>query len=134
MGLCCTRRAGRAPGHLNRRSRGERRLASHRLGETEEMRSRIATIVTMLALVAGTGGAIALGQGGSGGSSQGGAATAQYKPGKGCGDKNHQHKKRNQCKPPKKHKHKKHVKKHKGSYHCKYHQVAQNLVGTCRFY
>jgi hypothetical protein len=104
------------------------------------MRSRIATIVTMLALVAGTGGAIALGQGGSSGA-QGGASTAQYKPGKGCGDKNHQHKKKNQCKPPKKHKKAKHKQKHstpvkprKGSYHCTYHQVRGDLVGTCRFY
>jgi hypothetical protein len=102
------------------------------------MRSRIATIVTMLALVAGTGGAIALGQGGSGGSAQGGAASGQYKPGKGCGDKNHRHKKHGQCKPPKKHKKpkhsQKHVTKHKSSYHCKYHQAGQDLVGTCRFY
>ena|SRR5947209_8727494 len=100
------------------------------------MRSRIATIVTMLALVAGTGGAIAVGQGGSGGSPQAGAASGQYKPGKGCGDKNHKHKKRNQCKPPKKHKKpkKKHATKRKASYHCKYHRVGPNLIGTCRFY
>jgi hypothetical protein len=104
------------------------------------MRSRIAAVLTMLALVAGTGGAIALGQGGSGGSAQAGAASGQYKPGKGCGDKNHRHKKHNQCKPPKKHKKpKKHhttvqTHKGKGSYHCKYHQVGQNLVGTCRYY
>jgi hypothetical protein len=111
------------------------------------MRSRIATIVTMLALVTGTGGAIALGQRGSSAPGQGGAATAQYKPGKGCGDKNHQHtgprgkaKGNKGCPTPHKKKpnHKtKHntapVKNHKGSYHCTYHQVGKNLVGTCRF-
>lgn len=64
------------------------------------MRSRFATAFTLVALVGGTGGAIAVGAGGSHNSSQG-AATAQYKPGKGCGDKNHQHAKHNQCKPKK---------------------------------
>ena len=44
------------------------------------MTSRIATIFTMVLLVAGTGGAIAIGAGGSSGGAQGGAANAQYCP------------------------------------------------------
>lgn len=75
------------------------------------MKARITTILTTALLVAGTGGAIALGESGSHSSPQGGAASGQYKPGKGCGDKNHKHKKHGQCHAPKK-KHKaKHVKK-----------------------
>ena len=72
------------------------------------MRSRITTILTMVLLVAGTGGAIAIGEGSSPGGPGGGAAIAQYKPGKGCGDKNHKHKRSAQCKAPKKHKASKH--------------------------
>jgi hypothetical protein len=42
------------------------------------MKSRIATVFTMVLLVAGTGGAIAIGAAGSSGGPQGGAASAQY--------------------------------------------------------
>jgi RNA recognition motif-containing protein len=48
------------------------------------MRSRIATIVTALALIAGAGGAVALGESGSHGGPLGGAASGQYCNGKKC--------------------------------------------------
>ena len=53
------------------------------------MRSKATSIALTLALVAsgGTAGVIAKGGGGGGGS----AAKGEYKPGKGCGDKNHTH-------------------------------------------
>jgi hypothetical protein len=54
------------------------------------MRSRILTIFTTLALVGGTGGAIAVGETGSHAGPNGGAASGEY-PGKGCGDMNHTH-------------------------------------------
>ena len=71
------------------------------------MRSRVAAILTVGALLAGTGGAIAVGQSGSSGGPLGGAASGQY-----CGGKNHKcpkpkhncGKHHNQtCPPPKKH-------------------------------
>jgi hypothetical protein len=46
------------------------------------MRSRLASVFTIVALLGGTGGAIALGQSGSPAGTQHGAATAQYKPSK----------------------------------------------------
>jgi hypothetical protein len=53
------------------------------------VRSKIVTMALVLALVAsgGTAGVIAGGNGGGNGS----AAKGEYKPGKGCGDKNHTH-------------------------------------------
>lgn len=52
------------------------------------MRSRVLTLAVAALLIGGTaGGAIAAG--GAGGSSN--AAKAQYRPGNGCGDKNHTH-------------------------------------------
>ncbi len=62
------------------------------------MRSRIATVFTVLVLIGGTGGALALAGQDSSGGPVGGAASGQYKPGKGCGDKNHHHKKNGKCK------------------------------------
>ena len=55
------------------------------------MRSRIATLLTVLGLLGGTGGAVALANSGGGSHGASGAASSQYKPGKGCGDKNHTH-------------------------------------------
>ena len=54
------------------------------------MRSKILTLALMLGLAVsgGTAGVIATGGGGGGDNS---AAKSQYKPGKGCGDKNHTH-------------------------------------------
>ena len=100
------------------------------------MRSRIATGATIVALLAGTGGAIAIGEAGSGMSGQGGAATAQYKPGKGCG-KGHapRHKKCPTHKPHKKHKTHKHTakpKKHQPrSTNCKIRVIGQTLIAFC---
>lgn len=62
------------------------------------MKSRIASVFTVAALLGGTGGAIAIAGTGSSGGSNGGAASGEYKPGKGCGDKNHKHARHNECK------------------------------------
>jgi hypothetical protein len=61
------------------------------------MRSRIATIFTILGLAAGTGGAIAIANSDQG-RANGGAAEGEYKPGKGCGDENHKHERSDECK------------------------------------
>jgi hypothetical protein len=55
------------------------------------MKSRLASILTLLTLVGGSGGAIAVANSGSGNGNgnSGSAAGAVYKPGKHCGDKNH---------------------------------------------
>lgn len=70
-------------------------------------RRTLATALAAAALTVGLGGAIALACGippawpGSPGS-HGSAAHHQYKPGKGCGDKNHHHEREAWCwKPPK---------------------------------
>lgn len=68
-------------------------------------RGLLATAFTVLALVGALGGAFALAGGGppaspGSASSQGSAAVTQYKPGKGCGDKNHQHEREDECKKP----------------------------------
>src|SRR5438309_10574513 len=56
------------------------------------VKSRLATMFTILGLAGGTGGALALANNGNGnGNGNGGAASGQYKPGWGCGDKNHTH-------------------------------------------
>ncbi|MEA2211420.1 MAG: hypothetical protein QOF83_1368 [Solirubrobacteraceae bacterium] len=54
------------------------------------MKSRLATVFTLLALVGGSGGALAV-AGSSGHESSHGAANSEYRPGKGCGDRNHEH-------------------------------------------
>jgi hypothetical protein len=56
-------------------------------------RRAVATGLTAAALAVGFGGAIAIAGGPSPGtgSSHGSAASDQYRPGKGCGDKNHIH-------------------------------------------
>ena len=64
------------------------------------MKSKIATAATLLALLGGTGGAIALAGTVSSSSPHGGAADGEYKPGKGCGDKNHEHERSDECKKP----------------------------------
>ena len=55
------------------------------------MKSRIATILTVIGLAGGTGGALALAASSGQSDSNSGAANGQYKPGKGCGDQNHIH-------------------------------------------
>lgn len=52
------------------------------------MKSRMATVFSVVALLGGTGGAIAVASHGASGSATGGGASeAQYHPGKGCGDR-----------------------------------------------
>jgi hypothetical protein len=65
------------------------------------MRARITAVVVALATVAGTtGAAIAFAPRGHENSppQQHSASHWQYKPGKGCGDKNHYHQRRHECK------------------------------------
>ena len=60
------------------------------------MRTRgIAAVLTFALMAAGTGGVLAAG---GGGGSENSAAKTQYRPGKGCGDKNHVHARHNECK------------------------------------
>ncbi len=55
------------------------------------MTSRIATFAAVAVLGVGTSGAIALAGKTSSAGPRGGAAVSQYWPGKGCGDRNHDH-------------------------------------------
>ncbi|HTX30143.1 MAG TPA: hypothetical protein VMD09_02095 [Solirubrobacteraceae bacterium] len=65
------------------------RSPRQRQGSLGFMKSRFATVFTLVALVGGTGGAIAIGASGSANGPQGGAASAQYCNGKA-----------GPCKPP----------------------------------
>lgn len=55
------------------------------------MKSHIATALAIVGLVGGTGGAIAIADTGGHPNWTGGAASGEYKPGKGCGDRHHSH-------------------------------------------
>jgi hypothetical protein len=55
----------------------------------------IATFLTLALMAAGTGGVIA---GNHGDAGNGNASKSQYRPGKGCGDKNHVHARHDECK------------------------------------
>jgi hypothetical protein len=55
------------------------------------MKSRIATVLTIVGLAGGTGGALAIADAGGYPDWHGGAANGQYRPGKGCGDRHHDH-------------------------------------------
>jgi hypothetical protein len=59
------------------------------------LRSRITALLVVALMAAGTGGVIA---GGGHGNGNGSASNSQYRPGKGCGDKNHVHARHNECK------------------------------------
>jgi hypothetical protein len=85
-------RANRAQSDPLQRDQLKRRLmaGSRRQGRVTLMKHRLATLLTILGLVGGTGAALAVAGKGNGGGN-GGAASGQYKPGKGCGDKNHTH-------------------------------------------
>lgn len=70
-------------------------------------RRPISTAIAVVALAGGLGGAFAIAgkappapPGKSASSSGKSAANAQYKPGKGCGDKNHVHEREDECKKP----------------------------------
>ena len=73
------------------------------------MRSRIATVATLLALVGGTGGALAFADSGNGdGYGQGGAASGQYHHGKHCRRHDHgrwDYMSDSRCPPPEHHHH-----------------------------
>jgi hypothetical protein len=77
-------------------------MARHSAGPPRLMRSKLATVATLLALVGGTGGVAAIASSGGGNGPNGGAASGQYRPGKGCGDRNHIHPADNGC-PPQSH-------------------------------
>ena len=63
------------------------------------LRSRLVIALTTVALVGGaTGGVIAAGNSGKSNGKNDNAAQSQYKPGKGCGDKNHDHAREDECK------------------------------------
>jgi len=68
-----------------------------RYGRQYLMRSKLITLMLVLALAV-SGGAAGVIAGGKGGGSDKNASNGQYKPGKGCGDKNHEHLRENECK------------------------------------
>ena len=74
------------------------RAPTSRYGRQYLMRSKLVTMMLVLGLaISGTtAGVIASHDNGNGKS----ADKGQYKPGKGCGDKNHQHEREGECKKP----------------------------------
>ena len=62
------------------------------------LRRRLLVPVVALSLMAAAAGGVVAGS--NNGKSNGSAAKSQYKPGKGCGDKNHVHERENECKKP----------------------------------
>ncbi len=90
---------------LKMRARAQAESAQRARRSPMRPRRALATAFAALALTVGLGGAFALaGKGppfsGGSGSSHDSAAIIQYKPGKGCGDKNHQHEREDECKKP----------------------------------
>jgi hypothetical protein len=81
--------------HLKLRAMRSARSQAQR-GRGPFMKSRLATLLTIVALTIGAGGTFAIA--GGGGGDHGSAAKSQYKPGKGCGDKNHEHERNDECK------------------------------------
>jgi hypothetical protein len=72
-----------------------RATAAARKGHGMFRSRNFAALLAVLVMGVGTGGVIANnGNGGDNGS----AAKGEYKPGKGCGDKNHQHARSDECK------------------------------------
>jgi len=67
-------------------------------GRRQLMRSKLVTMMLVLGLAVsgGAAGVIASSDGGGGKS----ADESEYKPGKGCGDKNHVHEREDDCKTP----------------------------------
>ena len=66
------------------------------------MRSRVVTLLLVAGFaVSGGGAAVLAAKGGDGnGNGHNNAGNSQYKPGKGCGDKNHVHEREGECKKP----------------------------------
>jgi hypothetical protein len=75
------------------------RASTSRYGRQYLMRSKLVTMLLVLGLAigGGTAGVIA---GGNSKSTSKNAAQSEYKPGKGCGDKNHEHEREDECKKP----------------------------------
>ena len=92
---------------LKMRARAQAEAAGTAIRAPTRPRRTLATVLAAVALTVGLGGAFALAAGArrswpGSPSSHGSAAHHQYKPGKGCGDKNHQHECEGFCgKPPK---------------------------------
>ena len=74
------------------------RAPTSRYGRRHLMRSKLVTMMLVLGLAisGGTAGVIANHDNGNGKSADNG----EYKPGKGCGDKNHEHEREDECKKP----------------------------------
>ena len=79
-----------------------RKQAMRQKGGVPLRRARRTLITALLALgIASGGGAVVFANHDNGqGKSQDQAAKGQYKPGKGCGDKNHVHEREGECKKP----------------------------------
>jgi hypothetical protein len=92
---------------IKQRARAQAMRGERRGARAARPRRALSTAITVLALTVGLGGAFAIAGKGppsspqNAGSSNNSAANSQYKPGKGCGDKNHQHEREDECtKPP----------------------------------
>jgi hypothetical protein len=77
--------------------------AAARQRTSSSLRSKLVAFLTALVVLGASGGAVAISHLDRHPNTRGGAADAQYRPGKGCGNKHHNHQRQNQCK---KHKHK----------------------------
>ncbi len=92
---------------IKQRARAQAMRGEQRGSRAARPRRALSTAITVLALTVGLGGAFAIAGKGppssppQAASSKSSAANKQYKPGKGCGDKNHQHEREGECKPPK---------------------------------
>ncbi|HEY3020182.1 MAG TPA: hypothetical protein VGJ32_08320 [Solirubrobacteraceae bacterium] len=80
---------------LRARAKADRRARIQ--GRKMKLKSLLATVLAAGLVAGGAGGVMAA----SGTfTSHKSAASSQYKPGKGCGDKNHIHERENECKKP----------------------------------
>ena len=92
---------------IKQRARAQAMRGEGRGAGAARPRRALSTAITVLALTVGLGGAFAIAGKGppssppKAASSKSSAAKSQYKPGKGCGDKNAPHQREGQCKPPK---------------------------------
>jgi hypothetical protein len=92
--------------------------AASQHGRHSSFRSRVIALVTTVALLGGSGAALAISRLDQHPNTYGGAADAQYKPGKGCGNK-HPHQRRGECK---KHKHSVKAAHHRRAHHRRAHR------------
>ena len=91
---------------IKQRARAQAMRGEERGSRAAGPRRALSTAITVLALTVGLGGAFAIAGKGppspppQAASSNNSAANSQYKPGKGCGDKNHVHEREDECKKP----------------------------------